>query len=184
MPSRLRSSSSRVARIAIGVTVALGLIAAVLAACVYLVSAADEALEDWLRPVAELLFVVSGVCLVGLLLVLAFAGHESARRFRGARTATLVLEWLGGATLLALVSFSTLVGGGIAVVVFVVGGTAAACAVLYGVGELFAYLFAISRRWGLVIACGLLVITSGAGGLIHDIRLEVMPPQAPPKEHE
>jgi hypothetical protein len=123
-----------------------------------------------------LLLVVAGVSMVGLLVAFAFAGAEPLRRIPGARAATIVFEWLGGATLLAILSFAALLGGGIALVVFIVGGTAAACIVLYGIAESIAYLFGISLRWGLVIACALFVVMSAAGGLIHDIRLEVMPP--------
>ena len=122
--------------------------------------------------------------MVGLIVAFAVGGAEALRRIPGARAATIVFEWLGGATLLAILSFAALLGGGIALVVFIVGGTAAACIVLYGVAESIAYLFGISLRWGLVIACALLVVMSAAGGLVHDIRLEPVPPQAPPKEHE
>jgi hypothetical protein len=52
------------------------------------------------------------------------------------------------------------------------------------VGHGFSFLFGMPFRWGLVIACGLLVAICGASGLIHDLRLEVSPPHAPPREHD
>jgi hypothetical protein len=174
----------RVGRIAVGAAVALALVAAALGLVLLVMHRADGVTEEWGRSLAQLLFILAAMCLVGLVLGVAFAGLEAVRRVPGARTATLVLEWLGGATLLALLSFAALVGGGVALVVFIVGGTAAAGAILYAVGELLGYLFAISLRWGVAIACGLLVVLAAAGGLIHDLRLEVAAPHAPPKEHE
>jgi hypothetical protein len=140
--------------------------------------------EQGVRVLLGALLIAAAAGMVALLIGLTFAGIEPVRRVPGARTATILLEWLGSSALLVLVSFAALVGGGIALVVFIVGGSAAAATVLYGVAQSFAYLFGISLRWGLVIACALLVVIAAAGGLIHDIRLEVMPPETPPKEHE
>ena len=80
-------------------------------------------------------------------------------------------------------SFALLVGGGILLVTFMVGSTAAGVGLLVYVGHGFAFLFGIPFRWGLVLACVLLVAICGAAGLVHDLRLEVSPPQAPPREH-
>jgi hypothetical protein len=181
---RFHVSLSRLGRITVGVGVALALFAAGLGLLIVVLKSADGTSGEWARSIAQLLFVLAAASLVGLVVAVALAGLETVRRIPGAHTVTLVLEWLGSATILALLTFVALVGGGLALVVFIVGGTAAAGAVLYVVGDLLAYLFAISLRWGVVIACGLLVLLATAGGLIHDVRLEVTPPQAPPKEHE
>ena len=52
------------------------------------------------------------------------------------------------------------------------------------VAHFIAFLLGLPFRWGLVIACGLLVAGCAAVGLIHDARLQVSPPQAPFREHE
>jgi hypothetical protein len=144
---------------------------------------AGDAVEEWVRHVMAALFVVAGVCVLGTFVATAVA-RDSVRRVPGARATTILLEWLGRVALWTIVGYAALLGGGIALVVFIVGGTAAAGFVLYLVAKLISFLFGISLRWGLVIASGLLFVVSASGGLIHDIRLEVMPPHAPPKEYE
>jgi hypothetical protein len=181
---RLRVSPSRVALSAIGAALALVLLAAVLALVAFVAERiASDATEEWVRQVMAAFFVVAGVCVLGTLVATAVA-RDSVRRVPGARATTILLEWLGGAALWTIVGYAALLGGGIALVVFIVGGTAAAGFLLYLVAKLFSFLFGISLRWGLVMASGLLFVVSASGGLIHDIRLEVMPPHAPPKEHE
>jgi len=69
-------------------------------------------------------------------------------------------------------------------VTFIVGSTAAGVGLLVFVAHLFAFLFGIDFRWGLVTACALLVAVCAVGGLVHDLRLEVSAPEPPPKEHE
>jgi hypothetical protein len=86
-------------------------------------------------------------------------------------------------TLLILVSFALLVGGGVLVVTFIVGSTALAAGALVYVGHGFAFLLGIQFRWGLVLSCALLVLGCGVAAIVHDLRLEVTPPQAPPREH-
>jgi hypothetical protein len=80
-------------------------------------------------------------------------------------------------TALIVASFLALVGGGILLLVAIVGTSAAVGVLLYGVAHLFMYLFGLSFRWGLVSSCGLLFVGCAAGGVIHDIRLTVMPPE-------
>lgn len=74
-------------------------------------------------------------------------------------------------------SFGLLLGGGIILVAATVGICAAGLVILYAVAHLFADLFGISFRWGLVTSCGLLFLGCAVGGMIHDIRLTAMPPQ-------
>jgi len=83
-----------------------------------------------------------------------------------------------------LASFLLLVGGGVVLVTFVAGSTAAGVGLLVYAGQFFAFLFGFPFRWGLVMACALLVVGCAAAGLVHDVRLQVSPPQPPPKEHE
>ena len=74
-------------------------------------------------------------------------------------------------------SFGLLLGGGVILVAAMVGVCAAAAVILYGEAHLFANLFGFSFRWGLVTSCGLLFLGCAVGGVIHDMRLEAMPPQ-------
>jgi hypothetical protein len=79
-------------------------------------------------------------------------------------------------------SLALLLGGGITLIVATVGVCAAVGVILYEVAHLFAHLFGFSFRWGLVASCGLLFLGCAMGGMIHDIRLESVPPQ--PAERE
>ena len=63
-------------------------------------------------------------------------------------------------------SFGLLLGGGIILVAATVGICAAGLVILYAVAHLFADLFGISFRWGLVTSCGLLFLGCAVGG--HD----------------
>ena len=121
---------------------------------------------------------------MGLLVWIALAGLNSIRRLRGLRTTATLLEWLGSTALWVAVALAALVGGGVALVVFIVGSTAAAALVVYLIAELFTYPFGISLGWGWVVTSVLIVVFATAGGLIHDVRLEVTAPGPPPKEHE
>lgn len=84
---------------------------------------------------------------------------------------------VGGVALWILAGFIALTGGVILLLASIVVPCAAVVLALYGLADLFVYLFGFSFRWGLVTACGLLFVVSGVGGLIHDLRLEVTPPQ-------
>jgi hypothetical protein len=66
---------------------------------------------------------------------------------------------------------AALVGGGVTLVAATVGVCAAAGLVLYEFAHLFAYAFGVSFRWGLVSACGLLLVGLPVGALIHDVRM-------------
>jgi hypothetical protein len=81
------------------------------------------------------------------------------------------------------VSFVLLVGGGVLLVTFLVGSTAAGVGLLVYIAHLFAFLFGVEFRWGLVTACALLVAVCATAGLVHDLRLEISAPEPPPKEH-
>jgi hypothetical protein len=85
------------------------------------------------------------------------------------------VQAFGGAVVLILAGYIALIGGGILLLVAIVGTCAAVLGLLYGVADLSVYLFGFSFRWGLVTACGLLFVGTAVGGLIHDLRLEVMP---------
>lgn len=84
--------------------------------------------------------------------------------------ATVVAIWV-------LIAYGLLVVGAILLVTVIVGSCAVVGVLLYGVARLCVHLFGFSFRWGLVTACGLLFVGCAVGGLIHDLRLEVMPPQ-------
>jgi hypothetical protein len=131
-----------------------------------------------------LLYALLAVSMVAMVVWIARAGMNPIRRVRGPRTTVTLLEWLGSTAFWLVVALAALVGGGIALVVFIVGSTAAAAVLVYLIAELFAYLFGISLGWGWVITSVLIVVLAATGGLIHDIRLEVTAPRAPPKEHE
>jgi Ni/Fe-hydrogenase subunit HybB-like protein len=70
----------------------------------------------------------------------------------------------------AFVSFATSAAVFACLLVFL-----AACAVLgfvlYGSAHLLAYAFGIEFRWGLVIACWILLIGAPAGAFVHDWRM-------------
>jgi len=74
-------------------------------------------------------------------------------------------------------SFGLLLGGGIILVAATAGVCAVGVVILYEAAHLFAYLFGFSFRWGLTTSCGLLVLGCAVGGIIHDVRLEALPPQ-------
>jgi len=84
---------------------------------------------------------------------------------------------LGGVALWILAGFIALSGGVILLLAAIVVPCAAVVVALYGLADLFMYVFGVSFRWGLVTACGLLFVVCAVGGLIHDFRLEVTPPE-------
>jgi len=84
---------------------------------------------------------------------------------------------LGGVALWILAGFIALSGGAILLLAAIVVPCAAVVVALYGLADLFMYVFGVSFRWGLVTACGLLFVVCAVGGLIHDFRLEVTPPE-------
>jgi hypothetical protein len=71
--------------------------------------------------------------------------------------------------LFVLAGAVALLGGGLTLIAATVGVCAAVGVALYGVAQLFAHLFGISVRWGLVSAVGLLFLGVTAGALIHDL---------------
>jgi hypothetical protein len=79
---------------------------------------------------------------------------------------------------LVVASYFGFVVGAILLLTIIVGSCAALIVLLYYVAHLFMYLFGLSFRWGLVASCGLLFVGCGIGGLIHDLRLTVMPAEA------
>jgi Ni/Fe-hydrogenase subunit HybB-like protein len=76
-----------------------------------------------------------------------------------------------------LIAYGLLVVGAVLLLAVIVGACAAVVVLLYGVAHLCVYLLGFSFRWGLVTACGVLFLGCAVGGLIHDLRLEVMPPE-------
>jgi hypothetical protein len=107
--------------------------------------------------------------------------HRRASNARGMtwraalRRSTLIVALIGA-------SYFALIVGAILLLTLIVGSSAAVVVLLYYVAHLFMHLFGFSFRWGLVTSCGLLFVCCGAAGLIHDIRLTVMPPE--PAERE
>ena len=91
------------------------------------------------------------------------------------RRSTVIVALIGA-------SYVALIVGAILLLALIVGSSAAVVVLLYYVAHLFMHLFGLSFRWGLVTSCGLLFVCSGAAGLIHDIRLTVIPPE--PAERE
>jgi len=183
--SALKRRLPRVACIAIGTSLTLGFVAVMLASVDFLASlVADDTTEEWVRDSVALLFALLAVSLVGMVVWIALAGMNPIRRVRGLRTAATLLEWVGSTAFWLVVALAALVGGGIALVVFIVGFTAAAAVLVYLIAELFTYLLGISLGWGWVITFVLIIVLAATGGLMHDIRLEVTAPRAPPKEHD
>ena len=63
-------------------------------------------------------------------------------------------------------SSAALLAGGLTVIAV----CAAVGVFLYGLAHLFALVFGIGFRWGLVVACWLLLVAPPVGALVHDIR--------------
>ena len=87
--------------------------------------------------------------------------------------ARMVLSLARGAFISFASSAALLVG--VLVIVAVCG---AAGVVLYGLAHLFAFVFGIGFRWGLVVACWLVLVSPPLGALAHDLRMhrKLMPP--------
>ena len=103
------------------------------------------------------------------------ASNARGRTWRATlRRSTVIVALIGA-------SYFALIVGAILLLTLIVGSCAAVVVLLYYVAHLF-MLFGLSFRWGLVTSCGLLFVCCGAAGLIHDIRLTVMPPE--PAERE
>jgi hypothetical protein len=77
---------------------------------------------------------------------------------------------------------AALLGGGLALIASTAGVCAAAGVLLYGLAHLFAYAFGIEFRWGLVVACWLLLVVPPVVALVHDLRMirKLALPETPP----
>lgn len=80
--------------------------------------------------------------------------------------ARIVLTVARGA-FITFASSAALLAGGLSVIAV----CAAVGILLYSLAHLFAYLFGIEFRWGLVIACWLLLVVPPIGALVHDLRM-------------
>lgn len=92
----------------------------------------------------------------------------------------IVLTFIRGA-FVPFVSSAAVMASGLAIITV----CAAVGLVLYGLADLFAFAFGIGFRWGLVIACWLLLVVPPVGALVHDWRTHrrlALPKSSPTRE--